>query len=292
MTVKVLDGQSLFDIAMQYLGDSSAAIHMALLNGISITDTLTAGQLLVLPDVMDKDIVKYFKDKAINPATKFIEKAIQYTSIKYGLLYNWYAVSNLNKITSNDNFNVPTKNEWDNLISYLGDEIIAGGKCKEIGLEYWEFPNAGATNEINFNGRGSGFRGGWDGSFSGLKTDSMYFAKDLINNKIYLFNLYYTSTEFYGFDYEIYAGNSVRLVRAATASEQLLADGTPCDAYIGNDGKVYRTIKINDKVWLADNLAEIKFRDGSDIPKVTDNAEWAALTTAGMCAYNNDENNI
>lgn len=87
-------------------------------------------------------------------------------------------------------------------------------------------------------------------------------------------------------------GGSFRLFRLATIQEQLLSDGTPCDPYIGNDGKVYRTIKINDKVWTADNLAETKFRDGSDIPNVTDNAEWEALTTAGMCAYNNDINNI
>ena len=33
-------------------------------------------------------------------------------------------------------------------------------------------------------------------------------------------------------------------------------------------------------------------RDGTDIPEVTDNAVWAALTTGAMCAYNNDWNNV
>lgn len=35
----------------------------------------------------------------------------------------------------------------------------------------------------------------------------------------------------------------------------------------------------------------IKYRDGSDIPIVTDDGAWAALETGAMCYYNNDINN-
>ena len=63
-------------------------------------------------------------------------------------------------------------------------------------------------------------------------------------------------------------------------------------SYTRNDGKVYRTICIGTQEWLADNLAETKFRNGDDIPEVTDNGAWAALETAGMCAYDNDWGNV
>jgi hypothetical protein len=44
--------------------------------------------------------------------------------------------------------------------------------------------------------------------------------------------------------------------------------------------------------YIADNLAETKYRAGSDIPIVTDNAEWAALTSGALCAYDNDWTNV
>ena len=82
------------------------------------------------------------------------------------------------------------------------------------------------------------------------------------------------------------AGLSVRLIKDNTT----LTEGQT-GIYIGNDGKVYRTICIGTQEWLADNSAETKYRDGSDIPVVTDNAAWAALATGAMCYYNNDINN-
>ena len=87
-------------------------------------------------------------------------------------------------------------------------------------------------------------------------------------------------------------GRSARLCRNATSEELLLPNGTPCSPYTGNDGKIYRTVKIGNRVWIADNLAETKYRDKSTIPEVTDNSAWAALSTGACCAYNNDHNNI
>jgi hypothetical protein len=83
------------------------------------------------------------------------------------------------------------------------------------------------------------------------------------------------------------SGLSIRPIKDSTT----LSDGET-GTYTGNDGKVYRTICIGTQEWVADNLAETKFRNGDDIPIVTDNATWDALETAGMCAYDNDDNNI
>ena len=80
---------------------------------------------------------------------------------------------------------------------------------------------------------------------------------------------------------------SIRLIKDSTT----LTHGQT-GTYTGNDGKVYRTICIGTQEWLADNLCETLYRDGSPIPEVTDNATWAALTTGALCAYNNDWNNV
>jgi uncharacterized protein (TIGR02145 family) len=61
----------------------------------------------------------------------------------------------------------------------------------------------------------------------------------------------------------------------------------------GNDGKIYQTVKIGNQWWMAENLKETQYRDGSVIPIVTDNSIWSglkggALLTGAYCAYYND----
>ncbi len=64
--------------------------------------------------------------------------------------------------------------------------------------------------------------------------------------------------------------------------------------------RLYRcTVKIGTQVWLADNLCEKKFRNGDYIhgyelgvyTPIPDE-DWAALTTDGVCCYNDDTDNI
>ncbi|WP_010664942.1 hypothetical protein [Marinilabilia salmonicolor] len=67
--VKIVEGQSLFDIAIQKLGSAEAALELAVLNGLSLTDELTTGETLQLPGVVNKAVAGYFKGKNIIPAT-------------------------------------------------------------------------------------------------------------------------------------------------------------------------------------------------------------------------------
>ena len=58
------------------------------------------------------------------------------------------------------------------------------------------------------------------------------------------------------------------------------------------DGNVYPTVKIGSQWWMAKNLKVTKYRNGSSIPNVTDNSEWAGLSTGAYCFYDNADSNI
>lgn len=213
-------------------------------------------------------------------------------TVKYGLLYNFYAATDVLNICA-AGWTVPTATEFDTLITYLGGVTVAGGKLKEPGLIYWTTPNTGATNEVNFNGRGNGARNDTTGLFSNINLAGNFWTQTAVStdNARYRNIVYNSAIVAVPFNSKKY-GFSIRPFRAATVAEQLAADGTSMNPYIGNDNKSYRTVKIGTQVWLADNLAETKFRTGATISEVTDNSAWAALTTAGMCAYNNDWSNV
>lgn len=74
MKVKVLDGQSLFDIAIQHCGDVQAVYDIAVLNNMSITDDVELGKYLIVPESFDKDISTYMKQKNITPKTAWHEQ--------------------------------------------------------------------------------------------------------------------------------------------------------------------------------------------------------------------------
>lgn len=223
----------------------------------------------------------------------YIPIPVPVTAIKYGLLYNWYAATDARKITSSDTWVVPSFSfdegvfDFNTLIDYLGSFNVATfGILKETGTTYWVLPNSNATNAVEFNLRGNGLRNAVSGEFSAITTwgylwflDSGFgIPADPDNGSS---------------NYDIYQGGlGIRLMRNATESEQLLDDGLISSTYTGNDGKVYRCTKIGTQVWLADNLAETKYRNGDTIPEVTDNSAWAALTTGALCAYNNDWSNV
>ena len=64
--------------------------------------------------------------------------------------------------------------------------------------------------------------------------------------------------------------------------------GTVTDA----DGNTYRTIKIGNQWWMAENLRTTRYRNGDPIPTVTDNFTWGHLLTGACCSYDNDSSMV
>lgn len=58
------------------------------------------------------------------------------------------------------------------------------------------------------------------------------------------------------------------------------------------DGNEYKTVKIGEQEWMAENLKVTHYRNGDAIPNVTDNTEWSNLTTGAYCSYENNDGNI
>jgi uncharacterized protein (TIGR02145 family) len=72
-----------------------------------------------------------------------------------------------------------------------------------------------------------------------------------------------------------------------TFSTANMPDG-PGSIITDADGNTYNTVWINNRQWMKENLKTTKYRDGSDIPNVSDNGVWDYLSTPAYCWYNND----
>ena len=63
---------------------------------------------------------------------------------------------------------------------------------------------------------------------------------------------------------------------------------TTIDGLINCDGNLIPTIVYGTQEWTVENACHTTYRDGTPIPQVTDDDEWANLTTGAWCYYDND----
>lgn len=198
----------------------------------------------------------------------------------YGRLYNGYAINDSRNIAPSG-WHVPTTAEISILLSTIGGYLVAGGYLKELTTIHWFSPNSGADNSYSFSAVGNGYRNA-SGLFGGIKTigtigasfDGTYYkAMEIYHNQVY------TSTN--GANaYSPGVGIGVRLIKDDSTNTGIMTD---------NSGYTYKTVKIGSQVWMASNLRGTKYRNGNDIPIVTDNAAWVALSTGACCSYNNND---
>jgi uncharacterized protein (TIGR02145 family) len=140
------------------------------------------------------------------------ENTLNYSKI-FGKLYNWYAVIDPRNIAP-EGWHVPSAADWDILINWLGGDKIAGGKLKETGTKYWNYPNKGATNESGFSALPGGSRY-FSGQFLQLGTLGFWWSTTKSNKKYaYSVNLSYDGRGVGYYKYlRLNGGLSVRCVK-------------------------------------------------------------------------------
>ena len=129
-----------------------------------------------------------------------------YDLAKYGVLYNWYAALT----AAPAGWHLPSDAEWTTLSTYLGGDVVSGGKLKSS--TGWYSPNTGATNSSCFSALPGGARGS-----NGLTNAGNYgywWSSTEINTDYAWFrNLYCYYGYLNRYDYSKYIGFSVRCVR-------------------------------------------------------------------------------
>lgn len=149
-------------------------------------------------------------------------------ALKYGRLYNYYAVMDSNKICPTG-WHIPTIEEWDELINTLIDS--AAGKMKSTTTD-WIPPNVGATNESGFTALPGGLREAF-GGFVGLGIGAYFWSStEYSSNAVYNMELHNNSVWTQGTDYnEKEKGFSVRCIKDNTLLEIIPKNSSEVTVY-------------------------------------------------------------
>lgn len=83
-------------------------------------------------------------------------------------------------------------------------------------------------------------------------------------------------------DYSTVVGDS------PIADKTITFNFMPC---IDGDGNNYPVVQVGEQIWMGENLRTTKLNDGTEIPNITKDSDWGALTTPGYCWANNDAAN-
>ena len=208
---------------------------------------------------------------------------------KYGYYYNWHAGTDVRGICP-VGYHVPTIAEIVTLFGVNPSNI--GNEYQLLTSKYdpqgWvkEPIDEIATNELGFSAVPAGWR-----------QYGLYSATDF-GGQTALSNFMVTDESgIYTYYGSIAANNYMTVgataipkkvglpIRAIKDTAEYDADEIVYDA----DGNQYTTCLINGQVWLAQNLKAKHYRNGDEIPTVTDMEDWSELTTGAKCAYNNEE---
>ena len=143
-----------------------------------------------------------------------------------------------------------------NVIDDGGAEIQNRGVCWCTGQ------SPSISNDTTCDGEGDGT---FNSSIIGLESETDYSIRAYAANK---------------------AGTGYGEILTFTTAE--CVSGTVSDI----DGNIYETVKIGDQWWMAENLKVTHYRNGDEIPKVTNTGNWIDLNSGAYCNYNNDPNKV
>lgn len=145
----------------------------------------------------------------------------------YGVLYNWPAAMG-GESSSNENpsgvqgvcpvgWHLPSNVELQELLTFLGGNVVAGGKLKEAGnwedgTGHWYEPNEGATDEFDFTGLPAGQRNAY-AEFDYVHSNLyLWTTTEVEGGSVMSLSLFYLYGAAYNFDNAKALGMSVRCV--------------------------------------------------------------------------------
>lgn len=196
--------------------------------------------------------------------------------INFGNLYNWKTVTDAKSIAPLGT-RVLTQNDWQAIQTGLGGQTSGGCYAKDQSLQFWSSFRPTSLNTLKLNWRGNGLRS-TSGAFSNMYANGYCWSSTQYDSTQAYAALCVATDDTFKIDIAYKGwGLPIRLVR----NDQKLLP------IIGNDGTIYRVARVGSLVITADNIIETKFRDGSLIPFVTDNAIWAANAGPMSCYYLN-----
>jgi uncharacterized protein (TIGR02145 family) len=205
----------------------------------------------------------------------------------FGYLYNFYAITGTTtqSLTSNDDWVVPTKANFDTLVSSVGNN---GDSLKLVDVTtYWDSNNINATNTSGFSAIGNGGRSNF--FFTAQKSSSVYRSITPYNSGgsyVMSLNSSLSTVTVDGAPSHL-NGYAIRLVKNTT----VLNPGQT-GTYIGNDGKTYNTICIGTQEWMSQDLRETSYRNLSSIPNIANQTIWNVLNSGAYCIYDNNPYNV
>jgi uncharacterized protein (TIGR02145 family) len=134
----------------------------------------------------------------------------------YGALYNWYAVNN-SKLCPKG-WHVPSKDEWNTLISNLGgDSTLVGGYLKEAGTTHWVTPNTGADNSSGFTALPGGSCYHTNGSFYYNGKYGWYWSSTATTTQAWHVYINYNTSSIFRTSGSLKDGFSVRCIKGTPA---------------------------------------------------------------------------
>ena len=91
MSINVLTGQSLLDLAIQGMGSIEGVFALAEAAGLSITDELSPGMVIPVPlPLADPQVAAYYATRRITPATatttEIIPEGVEYWRIEFDFI--------------------------------------------------------------------------------------------------------------------------------------------------------------------------------------------------------------
>ena len=248
MKIKILTLSYLFINTISILAQTVTDVDGNTYNAISIGNQIWLTENLKVTKYNDQVPISLVLDDAswstqTEPAYCYYQGDIANANV-YGNLYNWHVVNNAKNVCPSGYY-VPSIADWEELITFVGGNAVAGGKLKEMGLEHWLDPNTGADNSSSFTLLPSGWRANNNGFYENLSYMAFVWSStsvDAQSSSIILVG--YDSPACYTSDSHILTGLPIRCLKDETASINENLNQQPILVY-PNPAKNIITIESN-----------------------------------------------